>query len=68
MRSIGFSLQESYSLPRQDVLRLLKKVGFDGISPPWQGWEDLEELAAAAKELGLAIHSLHAPHDRNCQL
>lgn len=68
MGSIGFSLQEDYSLPRQEVLGLLKRFGFDGISPPWQGWEDLEELAAAAKELGLAIHSLHAPHDRNCQL
>lgn len=68
MRSIGFSLQEDYSLPRQEVLRLLKRFGFDGISPPWQGWEDLEVLAIAAKELELAIHSLHAPHDRNCQL
>ena len=68
MGSIGFSLQESYSLPRQDVLRLLKEVGFGGISPAWQDWEDLKELAVAAKELGLAIHSLHAPHDRNCQL
>ena len=68
MGSIGFSLQETYSLPLQEVLRILKNVGFDGISPPWQGLQVLRETAQAAKALGLAIHSLHAPHDRNCQL
>ena len=68
MGSIGFSLQETYSLPRQEVLRLLKEFGFDGISPPWRGKQDLQEIAETAKALGLAIHSLHAPHDRNCQL
>ena len=68
MGKIGFSLQESYALPRQEVLRLLKDNGFDGISPPWQGKQDLREIAETAKALGLAIHSLHAPHDRNCQL
>lgn len=68
MGRIGFSLQENYPLPRQEVLRILKNVGFDGISPPWQGKQDLQKIAEAAKALGLAIHSLHAPHDRNCQL
>ena len=68
MGSIGFSLQETYSLPLQEVLRILKNVGFDGISPPWQGLQVLRETAQAAKALGLALHSLHAPHDRACQL
>lgn len=68
MGKIGFSLQENYALPRQEVLRLLKVNGFDGISPPWQGKQDLQKIVETAKTLGLAIHSLHAPHDRNCQL
>ncbi len=68
MGKIGFSLQETYCLPRREVLRLLKKVGFDGISPVWCGLQDLKETAETARELGLAIHSLHAPHDRNCSL
>lgn len=68
MGKIGFSLQENYSLPRQEVLRLLKQFGFDGISPPWQRPEVLKEIAEAAKDLGLELHSLHAPHDRSCQL
>lgn len=68
MGKIGFSLQEKYTLPRQDVLRILKNGGFDGISPPWQGLQVLQETAQAAKTLGLALHSLHAPHDRACQL
>ena len=68
MGKIGFSLQEQYTLPQQEVLRILKNGGFDGISPPWQGEQNLQETAEAAKALGLALHSLHAPHDRTCQL
>lgn len=68
MGKIGFSLQENYPLPRQEVLRLLKEFGFDGISPPWQGKQDLQEIATTAKTLGLAIHSLHAPHNGVCDL
>lgn len=68
MAKIGFSLQETYSLPRREVLRLLKKLGFDGISPTWQGREEPEETLRLARDIGLSIHSLHAPHDRSCQL
>lgn len=68
MGKIGFSLQEQYALPRQEVLRILKSGGFDGISPPWQGEQCLQETAKTARALGLALHSLHAPHDRACQL
>ncbi len=68
MGKIGFSLQENYPLPRQEVLRLLKEAGFDGISPSWQGAENLTEIAQFAKALGLAIHSLHAPHNGVCDL
>ena len=68
MGEIGFSLQESYPVPLREVFHLLKELGFDGISPPWQGAENLQKIAELAKCEGLAIHSLHAPHDRNCQL
>lgn len=68
MGNLGFSLQEHYSLPLREVLLLLRNAGFDGISPTWQGWEELEETLRLARDIGLSIHSLHAPHDRNCQL
>ena len=68
MGKIGFSLQENYALPRQEVLRILKNVGFDGISPPWQGLEVLQETVQEAMALGLTLHSLHAPHDGACSL
>ena len=68
MGKLGFSLQEKYSIPIKEVLLLLKKAGFDGVSPPWQGWENLDEIARSAQETELVIHSLHAPHDRNCAL
>ena len=68
MGKIGFSLQEKYGIPIKEVLPLLKKAGFDGVSPPWQGWENLDEVAQLSQETALVIHSLHAPHDRNCAL
>ncbi len=46
----------------------MKNVGFDGISPPWQGLQVLQETVESAKALDLAVHSLHAPHDGACQL
>lgn len=34
--NIGFSLQGNYTAPMEDVLPLLRDVGFDAVSPVWQ--------------------------------
>lgn len=61
MQKIGFSLQNSYTAPIPEVLRLLKAVGFDAVSPVWQRDVNLKELVDTAAACGLILQSLHAP-------
>ena len=60
-QKIGISVDGNYSLPMHEILEIIKKVGFEAISPCWKSKEDLAEVAATAKELGLELQSLHAP-------
>jgi len=62
MQKIGFSLQNTYSLPISDVIRLLKKTGFDAISPIWGPATNLKEITDTAAECKLAVQSLHATY------
>ena len=58
---IGISIQNRYSIPTCEVVKILKKIGFDAISPIWETDNLLSEIANAANECGLLIQSLHAP-------
>lgn len=58
---LGFSLQNSYCVPMQELLALLRTVGFDAVSPAWHWDLDLQGLAAAAHDQGLFLQSLHGP-------
>lgn len=58
-KRIGISLEKNYELPIKSVIRLIRKVGFDAISPVWS--EELGSIVKFAREEGLAIQSLHAP-------
>lgn len=61
-QKIGISVENDYySIPINEVLKLLKKVGFEAISPSWKSREAIKEIVDIAKEQGLEIHSLHAP-------
>jgi len=60
-QKIGFSVGNSYQMPASDVVKMLAKIGFDAISPEWKTDAELEAVAAAAKECGLVMQSLHAP-------
>ncbi|MBQ7118755.1 MAG: TIM barrel protein [Oscillospiraceae bacterium] len=62
MPRIGFSLQNEYPVPVSEILPLLKKHGFDTVSPVWSPELDLTALSASAKALSLKIQSVHAPH------
>lgn len=62
MQKIGFSLQSSYTLPMQDVLSLLRNVGFCAVSPPWQRDLDLRQTVVTAEKNDLLVQSLHAPY------
>lgn len=58
---IGFSLEAKYDRPMEQVIGLLKASGFAAVSPVWTTEEELAEIAACARNAGMAIQSLHAP-------
>ena len=60
-QKIGISIGNNYNIPTVDVVKMVKRIGFDAISPVWKTNGDLFEIVKAAKESGLCIQSLHAP-------
>lgn len=67
-QKIGISLGNAYSLPTTEVIKIVKKVGFDAISPAWKSAEALAEAVKVAREAGLEIQSLHAPFNKAATL
>ena len=59
--NIGFSLQGNYTAPMEDVLPLLRDVGFDAVSPVWQQDGSHEAVLRTAQACGLILQSLHGP-------
>lgn len=57
----GFSLQESYKLPMEQVIDLLAEAGFCAISPGWQRDGDLENTVRHARSKNMILQSLHGP-------
>lgn len=60
-QKIGISIDNSYSIPMEEVLEIIKQVGFDAVSPVWKSEEVLSKIANIANDLGLVLQSLHAP-------
>ena len=60
-QKIGISIDADYHIPTVDVVKMVKKIGFDAISPAWKSNDDLAAIVKAAKEYGLILQSLHAP-------
>jgi len=57
----GISIGDQYSVPTAEVVKLVKRIGFDAISPVWTADSQLEPIVKAANQCGLYIQSLHAP-------
>lgn len=60
-QKIGMSIDNQYSLPVCEVVEMLKRIGFDAISPVWETTDALSQIANTAAQCGLALQSLHAP-------
>lgn len=45
-----------------NVIKVLKQIGFDAVSPQWHS-KNLKNAVLAAKESGMELQSLHAPFD-----
>ena len=64
-QKIGISVYNNYySIPTSEVVPMLKRIGFDAISPEWEKNVDLTPVITAAKECGMAVQSLHAPYTK----
>lgn len=60
-QKIGISIGNAYGVSTNEILQIVKNVGFDAISPAWKSKEALIESVDTARKLGLEIQSLHAP-------
>ena len=60
-QKIGLSIGNNYGVPTCEIVTLLKRIGFDAISPAYLSNDALNEIVNAAKECGMDIQSLHAP-------
>lgn len=61
MQKIGLSLQSNYTMPMPAVLKLLRTIGFDAVSPLWQRDVCLHDIVSTAVCCGLTLQSLHGP-------
>lgn len=60
-QKISLSIGNRYGFPTCEVVKLLKQIGFDGISPEWESYDALSQIVKAANECDMALVSLHAP-------
>lgn len=60
-QKLGISISNNYSIPTTEIIKMLKNIGFDAVSPEWEPGVDLKIIADAAEECGMALQSLHAP-------
>ena len=67
-QKIGISIGSNYSIPTTELVKALRSIGFDAISPEWRTGGDFEEVLNVAREHGLFIQSLHAPFLRCADL
>ena len=59
---IGISLYNHYTKPTLEVIDIIKRTGFEAVSPEWEAGVDTKELVDHARSIGLEVQSLHAPY------
>lgn len=60
-QKLGISVGNHYSLPTTDIVTMLKKIGFEAVSPEWEPNVDLKAISETAKGCNMTLQSLHAP-------
>lgn len=63
-QKISISLGNHYEVDTSEVVKLVKEIGFDAISPEYEGDEVLLPIVQTAEACGLGLASLHAPFGR----
>ena len=67
-QKIGISMSSNYDIPMDEVIKLLKKIGFDAVSPDFTSRETLREIVKSAKDTQITVQSLHAPFKQAANL
>lgn len=67
-QKIGISVDNKYTIPTTEVVKMVKKIGFDAISPVWENASNLDEIVTVAKESGLEIQSIHGPFSHSADM
>lgn len=58
---IGISVGGGYRVPVKELLSIVKGAGFDAVSPEYSASGGTDTVIEAAREMGLAVQSVHAP-------
>lgn len=61
-QKLGISVYNNYKIPTTEVVKMVKQIGFDAISPEWDNDEKLNAIVTVAKEHNVELQSLHAPY------
>lgn len=60
-QKVGISVGNGYSLPSEEVIAMVAKIGFEAVSLALSNGADIPNLAQTARDCGLTVQSLHAP-------
>lgn len=60
-QKLGISIGNNYKIPTEEIVKIVKKAGYDAISPEYAADVDITPIIETALENGLAIQSIHAP-------
>ena len=67
-QKLGISIGNNYLIPTTKIIKILKIIGFDAVSPEWEPDADLKGIAETAEECGMALQSLHAPYSGSADM
>ena len=60
-QKIGISVGNNWLRPMGEVMQMMRRIGFDAVSPEWGKDVDMDGVIKAARDAGLELQSLHAP-------
>lgn len=66
-QKIGVAVK-NYGISIKEELQIIKRTGFDAISPGWCPDPEMAEIVNTAEELGLEIEYVHAPFGKAADL
>lgn len=63
-QKIGISILNTYQIATTKVVKMVKEIGFEAISPMWGKQVDLAPIIETARECGLIVQSIHGPYKK----